>query len=112
LFRNQNIDRLVAERLRGEDFRKEFVTNVIASMKEHPEEWEVEGATAKHLRGVEVDCRNPEVHNRVTTSEQLQGFVTKPAHVCLSDAEMSALGDAFDYLAKLKILRTLRMDKK
>ena len=110
--RKRNLPRLVAERLRGEDFRKAFVNRVVRSMKENSDEWLVGEWTATHRSGVVVDARG--YANRNGHTGMLEGTlfasITKPTFTILSQEEGEILGDAFDYLTKLRILESLGMD--
>jgi len=82
-------------------------------MKEYPEEWKVEKWTAIHKSGVVIDCTD---HTTRMTDpgvlpEKIYGGIIKPTQVILSQEESEKLGDAFDYLAKLRLLEMVRMDK-
>ena len=113
ILRNSRHGCLVAERLRGEDLRGKFVNRVVRSMKEYPDEWEVKDWIATHVSGVVVDARGyANLHGdpgRMCT-DKLFASVTVPTLTILSKEESEILGDAFDYLTKLKVLEMLRMD--
>ena len=113
LFRNHHFDRLVAERLRGKDIREQFVDRIVRSMKEHPEEWTVKEWTAKHRSGVLIDCKDIRTLGTDPNciADKIYGSIRQPTQVLLSKEECEKLGDAFDYLAKLRLLEMVHMDK-
>lgn len=113
-FRNHHFDRLVVERLRGKDLRDDFIERVIRSMKERPDEWEVFDWKAKHKSGVVIDCKDSSrIYNgEGSFIEEFYGYIVGPTYLLIEKVEAKSLGDAFDYLAKLKVLEALRMDRK
>jgi len=110
--RKRNLPRLVAERLRGEDFRKAFVNRVVRSMKENSDEWQVRDWVATHRSGVVVDARGyaNTYGDAARLADRLFASITQPTFTILSQEEAEILGDAFDYLTKLRILESLGMD--
>lgn len=113
-FRSSNrLSLLVAEKLMGVDVRDQFTNRVARSMKEHPDEWEVSKLKATHKSGVVVDANdyNKNFGEVGQIPDQIRAWITEPTYLLCTNEEVEVLGDAFDYLAKVKILEKLNMDR-
>jgi hypothetical protein len=83
-------------------------------MKEYQDEWVVNDWVATHVSGVVVDARgyaNLFGDSGRMCDDKLFASITVPTFTLLSKEESETLGDAFDYLTKLKILEMLKMDE-
>lgn len=111
LFKRNLFGRLVAERLRGEDVREHFINRVCLSMKMNPEEWEVEDDKAEHRSHVVVQAQSDTRYaGTIDSRKDMIAIIIHPTMIVPPEEDRKKLFDAFDYLAKNKILESLSMN--